>query len=73
MERGEDELLHTVALGRALRALTGLTSLSLDYDWDPGDVGAGFDDTNDIAEAIALMTELRFEPPPPPCIDQTKS
>ena len=59
-ERGEDELLHTVALGRALRALTRLTYFSLDYDWDPGDIGMYNGFPEDIAEAVVLMPELRF-------------
>ena len=61
VERGEDELAHTVELGRALRALTSLTSLKLDWKWRPGSSGSRYGTpNNDIAEAIALMPALRF-------------
>ena len=60
VERGEDDLLHTVALGKALRALTSLTSLSLDNTWDPGEWGDGCGGPQEyFAEAIVRMTELR--------------
>ena len=60
VERGEDELLHTRALGKALRALTSLTNLKLEWKWDPGEFGACDGNLEILSEAITLMPELRF-------------
>ena len=60
VERDGHELLHTVALGKALQALTSLRSLSLEYDWDPVEIGYGSPELWDIAQAIVLMPELRY-------------
>ena len=55
--------MHTDALENALLAVTGLTRLKLEYEWDPnitsyeGNYGAVYD-WEDFANAVAQLTEL---------------
>ena len=60
-ERGIHQQPHTVALQKALQALTGLTRLKLDIYWDEGiyeDVKANVDPEG-FSKAVVGMTELR--------------